>query len=341
MNWWRRLLLGTIPVMFAVAMAAGIHAEGSGDPRNTSDEYFDAVNNAQCMEHHMEDGFVPFGFGLVDRYTQLPVGEPVDLQMRINHATSYTPHNVHDIFVVVDTEDAPNVEVQAGIGEDLEEAWITQVEDGGAFQTTFEVESGAHTGQVRATVVATDPPLDALGPGELTIRVADKTASGEGEAHLRLDHEHFEAYGPGEQELEVIWHGPASALASMSEATIELELEIGYDQNTTRFAFPVGGTLRTMGDVVIVSIPVVMQSHEPALLDFEIRANAFWEHVSGDGAPEDKGVFHRFMTLSVTGGDEAVVAGDAQPREIPQGPLVVLVAVGLLGWVAILRGSWR
>lgn len=342
MNRWRRLLLGTIPLILAATMAVGIQADGADDPRNTSDEYFDAVNNAQCMEHHVEDGFVPFGFGFVDTYTQLPIGEPIDIQVRLDHTTQYAPHQVESISVIVDNKEAPNIDIQGEIGEDHQESWSQELEDDEAFQAAFEVYDGAHAGEVSARVVKTDPPLDLVDPGELTVQVEGRSATGDGEATLRLGHEHFFDHGPGEQDLEVVWRAPGPGVAGfvpLMTATLEIDLEIEYDLNITRFTFTTDDILRSKDDHVVVSIPVVIESHEQALLDFEIRGNTYWEHVPGDGASQNSGTFYRFITLEVTGGDEAVVGGPVAPQELAQTPLVALLGAGLLGWVVCRRRS--
>jgi hypothetical protein len=327
--------LGVTPLLLGALLVAGLGTHATDDdPRNTSDAYYDAVNNAECLAHHEEDGFIPFGFGFVDPYTKLPINESINLQVRIKHITEYEgPHQVTDMSVTIDTSLAPNVEIDAAIGEDQALNTEARLAHRESLEETLLLQHGAYEGKVTARVVETDPPLSKLGmPGTLTLDAAGmKRSSDSGSLSMDLDHGFFQDRSPGNHTFAVTWETPLGSPLVPMEAHVEMEIWINHT-TPTEFTFPAPKkVLNYVGHETIVDIPVRITSEEPALLDFRIRGVAFWEHMPGDGAPLDHGVYYRFMTLEVEGSDQAELQAD-RTLSIPAPAVLVwvLLALGLL-----------
>ncbi len=340
----RRLILGATALSsVAFLLALGAVAQIADDPRNTSDEYFDAVNDAQCYEHHLEDGFIPFGYRFTPAYSQLPVGEVVPVEVQIRHVTQYTVHEVWDMTVTVNTEEAPAVDIiTPDLPEDIEDRWEDTLQHNDEISSgEIYIGAGASGGRFEARVVETDPPLHTIGvPGTLELNADGRTEEGAGEVAMDLDRDFFQSRGLGNYTFATAWRSPESQ-APIS-ATVEMNLTVTFTPEAKEVTFASEDlVLRDVpppGERTVVVIPLRIseQTDEPQLLDFDIRATARWEHQAEDDAPLDDGIYHRFLTMQVIGGDELIEARQLEAPS-PVGATINLynMLTRLLGFIGL------
>jgi hypothetical protein len=343
----RRLLTGLAAiVVVAFLLTVGVVAQ-LGDPRNESPEYWDAINDAQCFEHHLEDGFIPFGFRFANAYSQLPIGETVPITVQIRHITNYEgPHQVLDMTVTVNTEDAPNVQIVTDdIPDDIE------MTDGPITMTHGDVQewgpifigSGASAGHFRVQITdinvgGVPAPLDAAGmQGLLILQAGNRQIEvRDTEAEIPLGKDFFEAGGRGNYTFSAEYRSDNAMLPI--EVTLEAELVVTFEPDATEVTFgePTRPVLAAVGHMAEITIPVRITSEDEALIDFRIRANAFWEHQAGDGAPLDDGIYYRFLTMRVVGGDELIETAQ-QEAPTPVGGVVNLynLLTRILGFIGL------
>lgn len=327
-------LLGVVTLL----VTTGIAQTGT-DPRNTSDEYFDAVNGANCYAHHSGDNFEAMHFALLTRYSQLPIGETTELELQVRHAGEMT-QDLLDIGVTIDTAQARNVQVVTDdFVANVENEVHPDIAPGATESIPVEVLNGAQAFNVNATA-----PPGVLPNEEIMLRVVSQTGTaftGSGDAfskRVSLDAETLSGAGSGPYTVEVRYAHPAPQAGS--PLTVEIQYEVIYAQTQTKFFFEAdGGAIRGSdpGNLKsrIIKIPIIVTSDAEGLLDFRAEGVNFWEHQPGDGAPLDNGLFYRFATMKVKGGDTEIRVESAGP--IPLAPTVDLynMFTRVLGYIAI------
>jgi hypothetical protein len=316
-------------LLLAGVLVSVVTVAQMGDPRNESPEYWDAVNDAQCFEHHLEDGFIPYGFRFANSYSQLPIGKTVPITVQIRHITNYLgPHQVKDMTVTINTEDAPNVHIMTDdIPENIE------ITDGPITLGHGEVQewgpvfigSGASQGYFRVAIDQISyggvaAPLDAAGlQGQLILQAGSRVVEvRDTQAEIFMGKDFFEAGGRGNYTFSVEYRAHNAMVPT--EVTLDMELFVTFEPDATEVTFgdPSREALTAVGHVAEITIPVRIISEDEALIDFRIRANAFWPHDPGDGAPLDDGIYYRFLTMRVVGGDELVEVAQ-QEAPVPVG----------------------
>lgn len=339
----RRVLLA-VAAIFAVSLfvATGL-AQVSKDPRNDADEYFDAVNGAKCYAHHGGEGFQPMDIRLVERYSQLPMGEEVPLTMRVEH-NSRIGQTVQAMSVVVDTSNAPNVEVvHEDMVEDLEETKVVTVPANAApMSESFEVMDGASEIFVGARVVG-EPFGQAVGmpQGQITMTgttPAERSARVEGSdfsQFIRLSGEQVVNAGTGSFTVGVAWETDMESVDP--EMDVEITMMVNYTQEETEFIFraPSDERLRSRGDRYDFVIPIRVTGEDPGVIDFRVQSVSYWDHSPSDAAPRDDGLYYRFTTMRVAGGDQ-LVRLDSAAAPTPAAPAVELynLFARILGFTA-------
>jgi hypothetical protein len=309
----KRLLGGCGLVLLLTLLAVVGVAQVGDDPRNTSSEYQDAMNGASCYAHHAGEGFRPFDYNFVNTYSQLPVNEDVVIQVRVRYPVDSmtSPQEfVQDIGVLVNTTHARNVRVLTeDTPDDLQETYSLTLPPGTPLTETFSVASGAQSGRVTARLLSVSPVPADVEPGEWTVTVQGIPLQGDAqEKTVELTRDQFREKGSGDWIVEARWQHPLATVPADWQATIEIDVEVLYAQEATEFLFRAERAIQVGREpnFVLIPVPVRILSEEPASLDFRVEAIVYWQHKPGDGAPLDEGLFYRFMTMNVVGGDELV-----------------------------------
>lgn len=330
-----RLLAGATTLVTLTLLATLGMAQEGGDPRNISDEYYDALNDAECMSHHEADGFAPFTAGVVQHYRRVPIGEPVELEVRIRNPWD---HTLFDLSVTMNTSQAPDVEVVASdLPDDLARATTHTVGPGAAraVEETFPVEENATRVSVRAELVQ-DGLAHTLGQAP-TVHVAlekrdRQQDDGTDEARVTWDKDRVGGQGFGtytarawvESDLE-------------EEYTLRLKTEVTYGSTATEHTFFAGdGIALRPGEGHTMRIPIVVHGEEANLLDLMARGRAHWDHQPSSKAADD-GDFVRFTTTTVRGGDQ-FVKGQSAAAPVTAGTAfdIANLFTKIVGFVSIL-----
>lgn len=337
----RRAVAGLVVVFLGATLWVTVGAAGppTDDPRNASDDYYDAVNGGKCAAHHEEDGFDPMRVGFVERYSEVPVGQDTELVMRVRQASGIG-QAVQNIAVHLDLTHAPNVvALTEDFVEDLSWTNSSVVSSGGTFRVPFPVEPGAR--HVKVVARTTGEELLApygLADGELEMTLHTdaerEIPSGGGRLQRTIDREGHAArdLGTGDFAVVVGWSSSVD-----DQMPVEVVIEVAYERSASVYTFrPPAGTVLRHGDHVDVPIPVRFTGPGGATLDFRVESVSYWTHLKTSNAPRDDGLFYRFVALEVLGG-ERVVKTESAVGPVPFTPSVDLynLFTRLVGFVTL------
>ncbi len=344
---------GTL-VVCTLLVTSGFAQLGT-DPRN-SDEYYAAVAGVNCWDCHAPTvyHYEPALFYVETRYTEVPVGETVDIVVMIRHIMSVPrpaglskmTHAMQKMAVTLYKAGAPSVEViTEDFVEDLDDADDVRVDADERATRAFLVEAGASEVRARAYVRDPGPAFGAAGESlrlELVSPLDDRygdtgTAS---DRAVALGPKDVERSGSGEYVLVVSYAHPAPGLAGPLD--VALEWVVDYEQTQTAFRFEVpGGDIRGADPIDrlsrTVTIPIRLTSADEAFLDFQLEVENYWLHDAADDAPGDEGTFYRFDTLRIRGGEEYVVAAGLVEAPVPPASVDLQhLLTRILGFVSLL-----
>ncbi len=296
-------------------------AQTMDDPRNTSEEYYDAIDKALCMAHHALEGMEPIDVSFSPRYSVLPVGQQVDLQVRLRNPWL---HQVHDMQVIVNTSKAQNVEVITGDREpNLENNNIvvdpaqTPVGEANAYEQKFEVGTNASKVIVYAAFASTATVAETAGQRpDINVRLAGvegrkvdlMESKGETKARIMWDKSDLQTAGSGVYTLE-FWLDEGANQLPQDSYTLTYGYNV-YNNATsqTEFVFALPGVaFRGEGEAVTVNIPVIMHTDAEGVIDVAAFVRTHFDHPAGTNAAND-GHFYRFTTMNVKGGSQLLLA---------------------------------
>lgn len=335
-----RRVLVTVTLVLLTGGSWGVAASGEfGDRRNTAPEYWDAVNGAECYGCHSGQGFHPMQIGLVERFREVPVGEDIELGMRVAHI-SPMGHRIQEIAVVVNLSAAPNVVVLGDdFVEDLEVKKPVTLRVGEELQESFDVGPQAREVRVvlRATGDETLPP-NGLMQGELGLVVTTperRPLEGKGSPYEQVVAREGDAardLGTGTFQVTGKWD---SKVDEVMDA--ELEIVVRYARASSEY------TIRAPADTVLdpaesAVIPIPIRFTEPgeALLEFRVESVSFYGHPP-KSAYRDDGLYYRFETLRVQGGEETISLGAAFAPQPGAGAVDLYnLFARIVGFVALL-----
>lgn len=336
----KRLLLGALVLIFLTTAAATGLAQANQDPRNISEDYYDAVDDALCMAHHEDEGFRPVDLSLVNRYSMLPIGEPVDLEVRMRNPWL---HQVLDLSVTINTTDAPDIEVITGdrppnLENDNVEATLKAGASNG-IEEVLPVQENASLVRVYADLlesgiegtIGQDPPqVHVAIEKRSTFEDADTER-----AEVALDKDTINKQGFGAYTARIWVTSGAEGLDQ--EYKIRYGLFVNYNATTeTEFTFFSGDAVALReGESFTFKVPVIIHGEGENLLDFRGQVRTNFNHPPGTNAADD-GTFLRFTSMRVEGGDQLVLSqGAAGPVTVGANVDVVNLFTRIIGFVSI------
>ncbi|MBW3581836.1 MAG: ferric reductase-like transmembrane domain-containing protein [Euryarchaeota archaeon] len=322
-----RLLVGLGLLLTVTVLTTTGLAQSGGDPRNTSDDFYDAIDGALCMAHHEQEGFRPMLISLVQRYPQMAIGETQNLQVSIRNPWK---HTVHDIAVTVNTSAAPNVMVLTGdlppaLENDNLQHTLVQGEHTAdkPLSQNLEVLENATTVRVYAKVVEArlaDASGDRLqspkiglsvkGPSEAADPV--KATGSDRAKSVKVQGDDIAKHGFGNWRVNV-WYDSGID----DEITIQMGMFVYYNATaSTEFTFFAGSDVVLRQDEsVTIEIPLQITSADEATLDFAVQTRTHWIHQPGSNAVNN-GQFFRFMKMNTKGGDQFISVADTSAPQI-------------------------